>query len=80
MNGCILFFIPSECFECYVLCLSFFPKTLGFGNFLLKSNVRIKISQTITHGEGYQHLKDNYLSKNVEEGIWLFIFNLGRCS
>ena len=79
MNGCILFLIPSKCFECQVLSLSFFPKTLGFSNSLLKSNTRIRISQTITHREGYQHQKDSYLSKNLE-GIWLFIFNLGRCS
>ena len=43
MNGCILFFIPSECFECYILSLSFFPKTLGFDNSLLQSNTRIRI-------------------------------------
>ena len=54
MNGGILFFIPSECFECYVLSLSFFPKTLDFGNSLLRSNARIRISQSLTHDEGYE--------------------------
>jgi len=49
MNGCIVLFIPLN------VTYSFFLKTLDFGNSLLKSNVKIRISQTITHGEGYQH-------------------------
>jgi len=39
MNGCILFFIPSKCFECYVL--SFFPKTLGFSKTLLRDRYEV---------------------------------------